>query len=45
MKKYAKFILCVVLIIALNTVAAYAADTDNGKADDGIFAALDEVKA
>ncbi|MCI9640143.1 MAG: hypothetical protein HFE72_08510 [Emergencia sp.] len=45
MKKYAKFILCVVLIIALNTVAAYAADTANGKADDGIFAALDEVKA
>ncbi|WP_302387004.1 CD3337/EF1877 family mobilome membrane protein [Emergencia timonensis] len=44
MKRYAKFALCIVLIIALNTVAVYAAGSDGG-ADDGLFSSLDQVKA
>lgn len=45
MKKYAKFVLCIILVLALNTAVVYAAGSDGGAADDGIFAALDKVKA
>lgn len=45
MKKYAKFFLCLILVFAMNTVMVYAAEPDNGKADDGIFEALNDVKA
>lgn len=45
MKKYAKFVLCIVLVLTLNTVAVYAAGSDGGAADDSIFAALDQVRA
>lgn len=45
MKKYAKVILCIVLVLLMNTVVVYAAGSDDASADDGLFAALDQVKA